>query len=78
MVVSSYSGQVGKLFLILFPPHQRVCVVGYLLDLHVRLKLVFPIDRGHVEINGSGTNTQEFVQITMMPDYRIMCSEPDK
>ena len=41
-VLSSHSGQVGKLLLMMFPPHQRVCVVGHLLDLHVLLKLVFP------------------------------------
>ena len=57
-VLSSHSGQVGKLLLMLCPPHQRVYVVGHLLDLHVRLKLVFPFDRGHVEIHGYGTNTQ--------------------
>ncbi len=51
-VLSSHSGQVGKLFLILLPPHQRVCVVGHLLDLHVHLKLGVPFDRGHVEIHG--------------------------
>ena len=52
-----------------FPPHQRVCVVGHLLDLHVGLKLGFPFDRGHVEIHGYGTNTQEFVQITTMSGF---------
>ncbi len=41
-VLSSHSDQVGKLSLMLFPPHQRVCVVGHLLDFHVRLKLGFP------------------------------------
>ena len=40
-------------------PHQRVCVIGHLLDLHVRLKLGFPFDRDHVEIHGCGTHTQE-------------------
>jgi hypothetical protein len=59
----------------LLPPHQRVCVVGHLLDLHVRLKLVLPFDRGHVEIHGCGTHTQEFVQIATMLDLsiRIIC-----
>jgi hypothetical protein len=55
----------------LLPPHQRVCVVGHLLDLHVRLKLVLPFDRGHVEIHGCGTHTQEFVQIATMLDLSI-------
>jgi hypothetical protein len=63
-VPSSHSGQVGKLLMILIPPHQRVCVVGHLLDFHVRLNLGFPFDRGHVEIHGCGTHTQEFVQIS--------------
>ena len=70
-VLSSHSGQVGKLLMMLLPPHQRVCVVGHLLDLHVRLKLGFPFDRGHVEIHGCGTNTQEFVQITTIPGFSI-------
>ncbi len=52
-------------------PHQRVCVVGHLLDLHVRLKLVFPFDRDHFEIHGCGTHTQEFVLITTMLDLSI-------
>jgi hypothetical protein len=56
----------------LLPPHQRVCVVGHLLDLHVHLKLVFPFDRGHVEIHGCGTHTQEFVQIDTMFDLSIL------
>ena len=38
-VLSNHSGQVGKLLFILLPPHQnthqRVCVVGHLLDLNV-------------------------------------------
>jgi uncharacterized protein YqhQ len=55
----------------LLPPHQRVCVIGHLLDLHVRLKLGFPFDRGHVEIHGCGTQTQEFVQIATMLDLSI-------
>jgi hypothetical protein len=38
-VLSSHSGQIGKLLIMLFSPHQRVCVVGHLLDLHVLLKL---------------------------------------
>jgi hypothetical protein len=63
-VLSSHSGQVRKLFLMVLPPHQRVCVVSHPLDFHVPLKLVFPFDRGHVEIHGCGTHTQEFVQIT--------------
>ncbi len=67
----SHSVQVGKLFLILLPPHQRVCVVGHLLDLHVRLKLGFPFDRVHVEVHGYGTLTQEFVQITTRLDLSI-------
>jgi hypothetical protein len=47
-VLSSHSGQVGKILLMLLPPHQRDCVVGHLLDLLVRLKLGFPFDRlGH-------------------------------
>jgi hypothetical protein len=54
-----------------FPPHQRVCVVGHLLDLHVRLKLGFPFDRGHVKIHVCGTHTQEFVQISTMLDLSI-------
>ena len=62
-VLSNHSDQVGKLLLILLPTYQRVCVVGHLLDLHVRLKLGLPFDRGHVEIHGCGTHTQEFVQI---------------
>jgi hypothetical protein len=70
-VLSSHSGQVWKLWLMLLPPHQRVCVVGHLLDLHVRLKLGFPFDRGHVEIHGCGTHTQEFVQITTILDLSI-------
>ncbi len=70
-VLSGHSGQVGKLLLILFPPHQRVCVVGNLLDLHVHLKLGFPFDRGHVEIHGCGTHTQEFVQIDTRLDLSI-------
>ncbi len=70
-VLSSHSGQVGKLFLMLLPPHQRVCVVVHLLDLHVRLKLGFPFDRGHVEIHGCGTHTQEFVQIATMFDFDL-------
>ncbi len=41
-VWSSHSGQVWELLLVLLPPHQRVCVVGHLLDLHVGLKLGFP------------------------------------
>ena len=57
-VLSNHSGQVGKLF-------------GHLLDLHVRLKLGFPFDRGHVEIHGYGTHTQEFVQIATMLDLSI-------
>ncbi len=52
-VLSSHSEQVWKLLLMLL--HQRVCVVGHLLDLHVRLKLGFSFDRGHVEIHGCGT-----------------------
>ncbi len=55
----------------MLPPHQRVCVVGHLLDLHVRLNLGFPFDRGHVEIHGCGTHTQEFVQIAVMLDLSI-------
>jgi hypothetical protein len=70
-VLSNHSGQVGKLLLMLIPPHQRVCVVGHLLDLHARLKVGFPFDRGHVEIHGCGTHTQEFVQITTMLDLSI-------
>ena len=70
-VLSSHSGQVRKLLLMMLPPHQRVCVVGHLLDLHVRLKLGFPLDRGHVEIHGCGTHTQEFVQIATMLDLSI-------
>ena len=45
-VLSTHSGQVGKLLLMLIPPHQRVCVVGHLLDLHGGLKLGFPFERG--------------------------------
>jgi hypothetical protein len=41
-VQSNHSDQVGKLLLVLLPPHQRVCVVGHLLDLYVDLKLGFP------------------------------------
>jgi hypothetical protein len=48
----------------LLPPHQRVCVVGHLLDFHV-------LYRGHVEIHGCGGNTQEFVQITTILDFSI-------
>jgi hypothetical protein len=70
-VLYSHSGQVGKLFLMLFPPHQRVRVVGHLLDLHVLLKVVFPFDRGHVEVHGCGTHTQEFVQIATRIDLFI-------
>jgi hypothetical protein len=55
----------------LLPPHQRVCVVGHLLDLHVRLKLGFPFDRGHVEIHGCGTHTREFVQIATILDFSL-------
>jgi hypothetical protein len=69
--LSSHSGQVGKLLLMMFPPHQRVYVVGHLLDLHVRLKLGFPFDRDHVEIHGCGNHTQEFVQIATMLDLSI-------
>jgi hypothetical protein len=70
-VLSIHSDQVGKLLMILLPTHQRVCVVGHLLDLHVRLKLGLSFDRGHVEIHGFGTHTQEFVQITTMLDLSI-------
>ncbi len=70
-VLSSHSGQVGKLLLVLFPPHQRVCVVGHLFDFHVRLKLESPFDRGHVEIYACGTHTQDFVQISTMLDLSI-------
>ena len=70
-VLSSHSGQVGKLLLMLLPPHQRVRVVGHLLDLHVRVKLAFPFDRGHVEVHGCGTHTQEFVQIDTSLDLSI-------
>ncbi len=73
-VLSSHSGQVGKLLLMMFPPHQRVCVVDHLLDFHVHLKLGFPFDRGHVEIHGCGTHTQEFVQIATMLDLSIRVS----
>ncbi len=38
-VLSIHSGQVGKVLLMLLPPHQRVCVVEHLLDLHVHLKV---------------------------------------
>ncbi len=34
-VLSRHSDQVGKLLMMLLPQHQRVCVVGHLLDLHV-------------------------------------------
>jgi hypothetical protein len=44
-VLSSHSGQVRKLLLVLLPPHQRVCVVGHLLHFH-GLKLGFPFERG--------------------------------
>ena len=71
-VLSRHSGQVGKLLLMLLPPHQRVCVVGHLLDVHVRLKLGFPFERGRVEIHGYGTNTQEFIQIATMPGCSIL------
>jgi hypothetical protein len=54
-VLSSHSGHVRKLFLVLFPPHQRVCVVGHLLDFHVGLKMGFPFEGGPVEIHGCGT-----------------------
>ncbi len=54
------------------PPHQRVCVVGHLLDLYVGLRLGFPFERGRVEIHRRCTNTQEFVQIATMPDYSIL------
>ncbi len=70
-VLSIHSDQVGKLLMMLLPPHLRVCVVGHLLDLYVRLKLGFPFDRGHVEIHGCGTHTQELVQITTMLDLSI-------
>ncbi len=74
-VMSSHSVQVGKLLRILLPPHHRVCVVGHLLDLHVRLKLGFPFDRCHVEIHGRGTHTQQFVQIATMLDLSIRVLE---
>jgi hypothetical protein len=60
-VLSSHSDQVGKLLMMMLPPHLRVCVGGHLLDLYVQLKLGFPSDRDHVEIHGCGTHTQEFV-----------------
>jgi hypothetical protein len=56
-VLSSHSGQVRKLLLVLLPPHQRVCVVGHLLHFHLDLRLDFPFERGRVEIHGCGTNT---------------------
>ena len=62
-VLSSHSGQVRKLVLVLLPPHQRVCVVGHLLHFHVGLKVGFPFERGRVEIYGCGTNAREVVQI---------------
>ena len=49
-VLSRQSGQVRKLLLTLLSPHQRVCVVGHLLDLHVDLKLGFPFEGGRVKI----------------------------
>ena len=61
-VLSSHLGQVRKLLLVLFSPHQRVCVVGHLLDLHVGLKLGFPFETGRVEIHGCFTNAQAFVE----------------
>jgi hypothetical protein len=69
--MSRHSDQVGKLLRMLFSPHERICVVGHLLDLHVRLKMGCPFDRGHVEIHGCGTNTQDFVQITTRLDLSI-------
>ncbi len=71
-VLSNHSGKIGKLLLVLLPPHQRVCVVGHLLDFHVGLKVGFPFDRGRVEIHGWGTYTVELVQITR---YRTPPSE---
>ncbi len=44
-VLSNHSDQVGKLFLVLLPPQQRVCVVGHLLDFHVRLTVGFPFQK---------------------------------
>ena len=76
VVGSIHSGQVGKLLVVLIPPHQRLDL-HVDLNLHVVLKLVFLFDRGHVEIHGYGTKRhnlfsflKRFLHLNIIPQLQ--------